>query len=115
MVRRVTTMVLKPLAAAACLAALSACGEAGAAPGILQVIPAPASVEPAAGSFQIADGVAIVARDARAEPVARYLAELLDRTRGIRLDPSKTDDAAGGIRLSLDAAAAGSPEAYIDR
>ena len=112
MVRTVTTMALKPLAAAACLAALAACGEAGAAPGILQVIPAPASVEPAAGSFHIANGVAIVARDARAEPVARYLADLLDRTRGIRLRPTTTGDATGGIRLSLDAAAAGSPEAY---
>ena len=112
MVRTVTTMALKPLAAAACLATLAACGEAGAATGILQVIPAPASVEPAAGSFQIASGVSIVARDARAEPVAHYLADLLDRTRGIRLQPSTTDDDTGGIRFSLDAAAAGSPEAY---
>jgi hexosaminidase len=124
MVSTVTIRVVKPprrrralagpLAAvlAACLAALAGYGEAGAAPGILQVIPAPAAVEPAAGSFHIANGVAIVARGERAEPVASYLADLLDRTRGIRLLPSKTGAAAGGIRLSLDAAAAGSPEAY---
>ena len=112
MVRTMTTMGLKPLAAAAFLAALAACDEAGAASGILQVIPAPASVEPAAGSFQIANGVAIVALDARAEPVARYLADLLDRTRGIRLRPSTTGDATDAIRLSLDASTAGSPEAY---
>ena len=112
MVSAVTTMALKQLAAAACLAALAACVEAGAAPGILQVIPAPASVVPATGSFQVANGLAIVARDDRAEPVARYLAELLDRTRGLRLRPTTTGDAAGGVRLSLDAAATESPEAY---
>ena len=56
--------------------------------------------------------MAIVTRDARAEPVARYLADLLDRTRGIRLRPSTTEDATGGIRFSLDASAAGSAEAY---
>jgi hexosaminidase len=113
MVRTVTTIALKPLAAAACLAALSACAEAVAAPGILQVIPVPASVEPAAGSFRIASGMAIVTRDARAEPVARFLADLLDRTRGIHLRPSTTGDATGAIRFSFDAVAARSPEAYV--
>jgi hexosaminidase len=111
-VNTVTTMALKPLAAAACLAALAACGEAGAAPGTLQVIPAPASVEPAAGSFQVTNGLAIVARDDRAQPIARYLVDLLDRTRGIRLRPTTAGDAAGGIRFSLDAAGTGTPEAY---
>jgi hexosaminidase len=104
-------MAFKPLAAAACLAALAAWADAGAAPGI-QVIPAPASVEPAPGSFQVANGLAIVARDDRAGPVARYLADLLGRTRGIRLRPTTMGDAAGGIRFSLDAAATRTPEAY---
>ena len=84
----------------------------GAPTGILQVIPAPASVEPAAGGFEIANGMAIVALDARAEPVARYLADLLDRTRGIRLRQSTTGDATNGIRLSLDSSTPGSLEAY---
>ncbi|MGH8244299.1 MAG: beta-N-acetylhexosaminidase, partial [Steroidobacteraceae bacterium] len=50
--------------------------------------------------------------DARAAPVARYLAELLARTRGLRLETAEPSGAGGGIRLVLVAPKGDSPEAY---
>ena len=110
MVRTVTPRA--SIVSAACLAALAACGGAEAASRPLQVIPAPASVNPAPGSFRIDDGLPVEAQDPRAEPVARYLAELLARSRGIRLRSATKRDAAGAIRLVLDAPPDASREAY---
>jgi glycosyl hydrolase family 20 len=62
--------------------------EAAAKPGLLQVIPAPASAEFRDGRFRLADGVVIHAQDAEAEPVARYLAGLLRDVPGIRAEVS---------------------------
>ncbi len=77
----------------------------------VQVIPLPASVAPGSGLFRLDNGVRILPSDARAAPVARYLAELLTRMRGIR--PGAPDaTGTGTIRLSLEPGAESSPEAY---
>lgn len=100
--------------AAACLAALAACdgarrATAHAAP---EIIPAPAKLELASGSFEIVDGTRVLAIDAAAVPVASYFINLMARTRGIRLEMASTQDAAGGIRLSVAARAGASRESY---
>ena len=92
-------------------AMLSACGT-GDAPH-LQVIPAPAAVEHARGRFALAPGSRIAVADARAEPVARYFADLLARTRGLELEVGRDTASAAAVRLSLTAAADTSPEAYV--
>src|SRR5262245_37132865 len=99
--------------AALALAALAAHGgEVATAPPPVRVVPLPASVVPGSGQFRLDDGVRILAADARAATVARYLAELIGRTRGIRLDASNTGEPGGAIRLLLEPGAALSPEAY---
>ncbi len=76
------------------------------------IIPAPASIETRRGTFQLGDGATIVAEDVRGLPVARYLAELLARTRGLALEVAASPAASGAVRLELEADARGSPEAY---
>jgi hexosaminidase len=93
------------------LAVLVACAESPRPPATLQVIPAPAVVELGPGSIHITDGIAIVARDAQAEPIAHYLADLLRETRGIRAEVSRQPVANSGIRLELTATQASSPQA----
>jgi len=98
--------------AAMALAALAAHGsEVTPAPPPVQVIPLPASVVPGNGPFRLEDGVRILAADARAASVASYFAELLARTRGIRL-PVAGAGGPGGIRLLLEPGTGLSPEAY---
>ncbi len=94
----------------ALLVALAACGK-GESP-VLQVIPAPAKLEYAHGSFRLADGTPIVATDARAEPVARYFADLLARTRGLRLEATNAAQPSPAVRLTLDEPQGDAPEAY---
>jgi hexosaminidase len=114
MLGTVTKHDLKPLRAcllgSALVAALSTCGNSEYP--VLQVIPAPAAVEFARGSFRLADGARIGASDARAVPVAEYLAALLARTRGIKLEMAQASEPAGAVRLELGAVTVASPEAY---
>ena len=96
-----------------CLAALAArAGEVARVSPAAQVVPLPASVLPGDGHFRLQDGVRILAPDARAVPSARYLADLLARTRDIRLDASDAPGPAGAIRLLLEPIQERSPEAY---
>ena len=88
------------------------CSKDAAAPDVLQIVPAPAAVERMRGDFRLEDGAHIVAADPRAEPVARYLADLLARTGGISLTVGANGDSKNGIRLSLEPATHASPEAY---
>src|SRR3954465_2576760 len=82
------------LAALAVVATMPALGaplaEAGAAAvsptSPINVIPLPAQVEPRSGSFAIRAGTRIAnPRDPRAARVARYFAELMLATQGVRL------------------------------
>ncbi|MDP9198953.1 MAG: beta-N-acetylhexosaminidase, partial [Pseudomonadota bacterium] len=97
---------------AACLAALAACGEGENERAALQVIPAPASVETRQGSFRIADGTRVHASDAASLAIARYLIDVVVRTRGIALELSESSDESGGIRLRLAPGNVESPESY---
>ena len=97
----------------ACLAAFVACssGDAGPAP-VPAVIPAPAAIVAGRGTFRLEDGASVVAGDERALPVARYLVELLAKTRGLALEVAASPAAPGAVRLELDPVDRGSPEAY---
>ena len=68
-------------------AALCMAGAAAAAPEI-PVVPAPASATSEPGSLRIADGtvVRVRANDASLRPTAAWFAELVARTRGVKLD-----------------------------
>lgn len=75
-----------------------------AQPPSVNVVPEPASVSPSAGpGLRLADGVPIVvpAGDAGALRTARYLADLLHRTRGLTL-PVVTGPAPGRAAIVLD-------------
>ncbi|MEX0734865.1 MAG: family 20 glycosylhydrolase [Steroidobacteraceae bacterium] len=100
--------------AAACLAALAACDGTGSATAraARQIIPAPAALEFESGTFQIADGTRVAVTDPRAEPIARYLVDLVARTRGVRLEVGTAQDATGAIRLALAAPAGAARESY---
>ena len=99
--------------AALALSALAAHGgEVTPALSPVQVIPLPASVVPAIGRFRLDDSVRILAPDARAASVAGYLADLLARTRGIRLEASGGGEPGAAIRLMLEPGTGPSPEAY---
>ena len=112
MVRSVIGKVRLEWAALALTALAAQGGEVTPAPPPVQVIPLPASVVPGNGRFRLDDGVHILTPDARAAPVARYLTELLARTRGIRLEAPGVGEPRGAIRLLLEPAAPKSPEAY---
>ena len=99
--------------ALACLAALAACGSGErSVRGKLQVVPVPSSVEARQGSFRISDGTRVHASGAASLAIARYFVDLVARTRGIALEMSNSSESSGGIRLSLAAEPAGSPESY---
>ena len=100
--------------ALACLATLAASGDDARASAVtlLQVIPRPAAFEMRRGAFQLADGMRVLAPDPRAAPIARYLVELIARTRGVRLDIGDASAVSSGIRLSLGGTTDPSPEAY---
>ena len=99
--------------AALSLAALAAHGgEVAPVRPPVQVVPLPASVVPGNGRFRLDDAVRLLAPDERAAPVARYLEELLARTRGIRLDASGSGEPGGAIRLLLEPGTGKSPEGY---
>src|SRR5436305_1800083 len=99
-------------------------GGVAAAPG---VIPAPAHVEPGLGAFVVRAGTRLsIPRDARTARVARYFADLLQKTRGIQLaigepgagQPAQSIvfrlDARGGgpSKTSFRTGAGPNPEAY---
>jgi hexosaminidase len=86
----------------------------GAATTVLGVIPAPAHVESRPGAFVIRAGTHLsIPRDPRAARVARYFADLLQKTRGIQLatDESGAGHAAHSIVFRLDARPAASARA----
>lgn len=69
------------------------------------VIPAPLSLHERGGTFALRAGTAVTVGDPSLLPLARILIERIAAGTGIRLaDPEVTADAAGGVRLSLDAA-----------
>jgi len=72
----------------------------------LPVIPAPAVYEPADGRFEIRDRTPIIVRGGNSESlaVARYLADLAQRSRGLHLGVGEGADygAGGSIELILD-------------
>src|SRR5439155_14566029 len=89
------------------------------------VIPAPAHVESRPGAFVIRNGTRLsIPGDPRAARIARYFADLMQKTRGIQLalDAPGAGHAAHSIVFRLDARAAGTsrtssaadsnPEAY---
>ncbi len=100
--------------AAACLAVLAACdGGGGVDAGLArEIIPAPASLALASGRFELADGTRVFAGDPAAVPVARYFVDLVERTRGIRLELAGSPAAQGGIRLSLAPQQGAARESY---
>jgi hexosaminidase len=100
--------------AAACLAGLAACSSPDSATGqnALQLIPSPASLELRKGSFTLTDGMHVTAADARAREIARYLIDLLARTRGVTLELALDPQAVGSIRLALGRPPVESPEGY---
>src|SRR5882757_5872375 len=87
-----------------------------AVPASPSVIPEPARVDSRPGSFAIRAGTEIsIPRDPRAARVARYFADLLQTTRGMRLaaGSSGAERASHAIVFGLNArAGASSPEAY---
>jgi hexosaminidase len=107
------------LAFAVALAFLSGCLSSPSTPPARQVdvIPAPARVAFREGFFTVRAGTAIsIPRDPETARIARYLAGLLEETRGVRLKiVERSDDSLpeGSIAFRLDEAQAGaSPESY---
>ena len=104
-------------------AAFVVCSASATAASVdVSVIPMPAQIESRSGGFAIGAGTRLVIpRDPRAARVARYFAELLQKTRGIRLETVSGAAPATGVivfRLGSPAdvsgapAMASSPEAY---
>jgi hexosaminidase len=96
-----------------CVAMLGAvlCGcqtKPPARPASSPLIPAPAIYEPTDGHFEVRDATPIVVRgnDAEAAAVAHYLAEVMQRSRGLHLDVKRSTDPKPGraIELALDPA-----------
>jgi hexosaminidase len=99
--------------AAACLAALAGCDTTSevAARATHQLLPAPASLEIHGGRFAIDDGMRVSAAAQPAQEIARFLIDIVARTRGIELELT-TGPSAAGIKLSLTHSTGGGPEAY---
>jgi hexosaminidase len=94
---------LKWIVMAATVALMVGGGARAAVPG---VIPAPAHLESRSGAFVIRTGTRLlIRRDPRAARAARYFADLLQQTRGIRLatDESPAGHTAHSIIFRLDA------------
>jgi hexosaminidase len=107
------------LACAAAISFLSGCLSSPPPPVTRQVdvIPAPARAAFREGIFTVRAGTAIsIPRDPDTARIARYLAGLLEETRGVRLNVvERSDDSLpeGSIALRLDEAQAGAnPESY---
>jgi hexosaminidase len=107
------------LACAVALPFLSGCLSSPSTPLARQVdvIPAPARVAFREGFFTVRAGTAIsIPRDPETARIARYLAGLLEETRGVRLNVvERSDDSLpeGSIAFRLDEAQAGAnPESY---
>jgi hexosaminidase len=101
---------LKWIVMAATVALMVGGGVRAAVPG---VIPAPAHLESRSGAFVIRTGTQLlIPRDPRAARAARYFADLLQQTRGIRLatDESRAGHAAHSIVFRLDARRTASPK-----
>ena len=99
---------------AACLVSITSCnsGKHATSQYVAQIIPAPADLEPRRGEFRIANGTPVFAPNPRAQPIARYLIDLVARTRGIGLELAAQPAKIGGIRLSLTHSATALREDY---
>ena len=116
---------LRRLGAAALLAALAACGgkapsgdpaaPAAAAPARLSLIPAPASMQPGAGTFALAADTPLQGEGEAALSVARQFATLLAQGRDLVLEPTAASgETRRGIVFRLDPTrAAAGREAYL--
>ena len=94
------------------IVAISTLGVGSAAAATVNVIPLPAQIESRSGSFAIEAGTRLaIPRDPRAARVARYFAELLLRTRGVKLKTVESTSVpkAGVIVFELTARA-GAPD-----
>jgi hexosaminidase len=94
------------------IVAITTLGVGSAAAATVNVIPLPAQIESRSGSFAIEAGTRLaIPRDPRAARVARYFAELLLRTRGVKLKTVESTSVpkAGVIVFELTARA-GSPD-----
>jgi hexosaminidase len=106
--------LFRAVIAALVFSGVAATAIAGSAPGL---IPIPAHIEPGGGVFAIRSGMRIsIPRDPRAARVARYFADLLQQTRGIKLaigEPG-SDRTSHSIVFQLHAQAAApfDPEGY---
>src|SRR5581483_9035139 len=65
------------------------------------LIPQPAELQPKSGSFKVDGGTSIIvpAHDASARNTAQYLADLLERTRGLHMDVTEAKGASRAIVL----------------
>jgi len=90
----------------------AAAAEAVARPAL---IPAPASVQPAEGSFRFDADTAVTAVGEPAQRVAAQFAALVAKTNGVTPKPvPAAQEAAEGVVFALDpAASAGHPEGYV--
>jgi hexosaminidase len=94
----------RTLALAALLLMLAACQTIQRKPlSILPLIPLPALVDTAPGSFTLHEGAVLNVRAENSEAVrtARYFSDLLARTRGIHLDVRPLDDAGRSAAISF--------------
>lgn len=99
---------------AALLFCLTLCGYAQAAS--VSLIPLPAQLQRAEGSFRVGDDTAIVvpAHDEAARQSAQYVADLVARTRGLHLQVTEKADAHPAIVFQRNAKAADAhAESYV--
>ena len=110
----------RPLLTALCCLLLAACsGHAGPADGTAAetvvrpaLIPAPASLQPAEGSFRFDARTPLHAGDGVARRVAASFAQMVQATNGIA--PALADGGGGGIRFEIDPAVSpDAPEGYL--
>lgn len=118
MTRPITTMRLPALllCLAALLAACSADGAPGERPAETALIPAPARLQPAEGSFRFDAATPLLASDEGARRVAAQFAALVARTGGFepRLRGPGDPGTDPGVVFEIDAGAAdGAPEGYV--
>jgi hexosaminidase len=65
--------------------------------GPVQIVPIPSHVTAAAGAFQMSAGTRVIFSDPAAERVAKYFAELAQRTNGLALSVSSGDSEHGDV------------------
>ncbi|WP_407353059.1 family 20 glycosylhydrolase [Luteimonas sp. R10] len=98
-----------PLAAALVLLAILAPAAAGSEP---TPIPIPAELQSGQGRYELQKNPAVVARGAPAARVARYFADLVQRTHGLTLQATASEHGAG-VTYTLDPTAASGDGGYV--